>query len=341
MVNGRRRVGQWTTALERASKTAEALKQAASGDAVALGATLDDVAEAMLEDAVRRGVSENTVRFYVEKIRVIRQHLPGATPIRRIRPRDLESYRDRRLSSDPARHGGRRPSASAIDKDFDVLRRLFRFATKRGWFEGDPPTTRVERSQRKREERKHYTSTDILELVGAYREADTPTSAWTEALTVLLFTTGLRASEVTRLHVRDLDSDPLQISVERKRSKQTLPVHPIAMKAALRLAGDAGPGELVYRQSEQAETYARSHAMAHLYRTWRKRLPERLAGHHNPHTFRHSFQTHLMESEAPVHHVATLMDHATGNSMTLRYAHATPDALRKTLSAAFDGLGLM
>jgi integrase/recombinase XerD len=68
-----------------------------------------------------------------------------------------------------------------------------------------------------------------------------------------------------------------------------------------------------------------------LVRRWRKAAG--VAGHVTPHTFRHSFATHLLEGGADLRVVQTLLGHAS-ISTTQLYTHLTGERLREVYTRA-------
>src|SRR5699024_3061583 len=121
---------------------------------------------------------------------------------------------------------------------------------------------------------------------------------------------GLRLSELTSLHWRDLDLDEGMVRVLGKGSKtRIVPVgrHAVAALRALR-AGmvDTSPGAAVFLSRRGAPLGAR----AVQKRMKRLALRQGIACNVHPHLLRHSFASHLLESSGDLRAVQELLGHA-------------------------------
>jgi len=123
---------------------------------------------------------------------------------------------------------------------------------------------------------------------------------------------GLRASEVTHLKVRDIDSDRMLIHIERGKSGKDRDVMPPLMVCMQTTAGQQVTifacvvTGLLARQLNRAFTSAK-----------------RMAGIKKPatsHTLRYSFATHLLEANTVVHVIQVLLGHSK-LSTTARCTH--------------------
>lgn len=185
----------------------------------------------------------------------------------------------------------------------------------------------------------------LLETVGG-AEADDAGGAATEpaslrdrALLELLYATGARISELIALDVDDLSSleEHGLIRVTGKGAKQRLvPVGSYARtatdawlvrgRAAYAAKGRGTPALLLGARGGRLSRQA----------AWEiiQRVAEE-AGipHVSPHTFRHSFATHLLEGGADVRVVQELLGHASV-ATTQIYTHVTADTLRDMYTTA-------
>lgn len=141
---------------------------------------------------------------------------------------------------------------------------------------------------------------------------------------------GLRASEVTNLKVRDIDSDRMLIHVERgkggkDRDVMLSPSLLVLLRAYWREAHPQGwlfPG-----QSRVEPMSPRS-----LNRAFNS--AKSMAGIKKPatlHALRHSFATHLLEADTDVRVIQVLLGHAK-LSTTARYTHVATKTLRHVAS---------
>jgi site-specific recombinase XerD len=141
---------------------------------------------------------------------------------------------------------------------------------------------------------------------------------------------GLRASEVTNLKVRDIDSDRMLIHVERGKGGKDRDV--MLSPSLLALLRDywreARPqGWLFPGQSRVEPLSPRS-----LNRAFNS--AKTMAGIKKPatlHSLRHSFATHLLEADTDVRVIQVLLGHAKLTT-TARYTHVATKTLRNVAS---------
>ena len=141
---------------------------------------------------------------------------------------------------------------------------------------------------------------------------------------------GLRASEVTNLKVRDIDSDRMLIHVERGKGGKDRDVmlSPSLLVLLRDYWREARPqGWLFPGQSRVEPLSPRS-----LNRAFNS--AKRMAGIKKPatlHSLRHSFATHLLEADTDVRVIQVLLGHAKLTT-TARYTHVATKTLRNVSS---------
>jgi len=166
---------------------------------------------------------------------------------------------------------------------------------------------------------------------------DEPVGIRDRAILELLYACGLRVSELTGLDTDRLDLPGLQVRVIGKGNRERRV--PMGDEARERLhrylhgpreawtAGHPTPAVFV---SQRGARLARESV-------WRLvRARAALAGIESrvtPHTFRHSFATHLLEGGADLRVVQTLLGHAS-ISTTQLYTHLTGERLREVYARA-------
>lgn len=144
----------------------------------------------------------------------------------------------------------------------------------------------------------------------------------------LLYSTGMRVSELVTLQPKDIDFDRQTLSVVGKGNKQrTLPFGKPALEA-LSLYLDTKPeaGDLLVGREGKA-LGARD-----VYRVVAKQLEG--TGHQlGPHSLRHSAATHLLDNGADLRSVQELLGHSS-LSTTQIYTHVSIERLREGYSKA-------
>jgi integrase/recombinase XerD len=167
--------------------------------------------------------------------------------------------------------------------------------------------------------------------------ADDPVGVRDRAILELLYACGLRVSELTGLDTDRLDLPGLQVRVIGKGNRERrVPMGEEARERLHRyLAGPRRdwtarrPSPAVF-VSQRGARLARE-SVWRLVRRWAS-----LAGvsaRVTPHTFRHSFATHLLEGGADLRVVQTLLGHAS-ISTTQLYTHLTGERLREVYARA-------
>ena len=157
------------------------------------------------------------------------------------------------------------------------------------------------------------------------------------AILELLYACGLRVSELTGLDTDRLDLAGLQVRVIGKGNRERrVPMGEEARErmhrylAGPRQAWTAGQPSAAVFVSQRGRRLARE-SVWRLVRHWAA-----VAGvdaRVTPHTFRHSFATHLLEGGADLRVVQTLLGHAS-ISTTQLYTHLTGERLREVYTRA-------
>ncbi len=128
----------------------------------------------------------------------------------------------------------------------------------------------------------------------------------------LMYSSGLRLSELVNINLQDIKLSAKEIMVTGKGSKQRL--LPITDKAVITLKDwlkirpeFCHPGEKALFVSKQKNRISTRNVQARMEK-WG--LQQALPSHINPHKLRHSFATHMLESSGNLRAVQTLLGHA-------------------------------
>jgi len=167
--------------------------------------------------------------------------------------------------------------------------------------------------------------------------ADDPVGIRDRAILELLYACGLRVSELTGLDTDRLDLPGLQVRVIGKGNRERrVPMGEEARErihrylAGPRMAWTTGhPTDAVF-VSQRGARLARE-SVWRLVRRWAAAAG--VESRVTPHTFRHSFATHLLEGGADLRVVQTLLGHAS-ISTTQLYTHLTGERLREVYARA-------
>jgi integrase/recombinase XerD len=277
----------------------------------------------LLELRVERGLSPLTVAAY-------RRDLAQFAAVAGSRwRRDAEPVRQfvTRL-----RRAGRR--GSTLARKVAAIRSFYGFALREGIAERDvaalvdPPRAGTYLPD-------VLTAVDVERILSA--PGDTPEGIRDAAILELLYACGLRVSELVGLDTDRLDLRHLQVRVIGKGNRERrVPMGEVARERLHRYlsgpraewaAGRPTPAVFV---SQRGRRLARE-SVWRLVRRWAAAagVGERVT----PHTFRHSFATHLLEGGADLRVVQTLLGHAS-ISTTQLYTHLTGERLREVYARA-------
>jgi site-specific recombinase XerD len=149
------------------------------------------------------------------------------------------------------------------------------------------------------------------------------------AMVSLLYGTGMRVNELTQLRMVDIDLSRNIIHIKRaKGAKDRVVMLPQSLKETL--AGQArvkGPAEYLFTSNRGGSLHARSVAKVIQQAVNRCGVAKSVT----PHTFRHSFATHLLEAGTDIRYIQELLGH-TKLETTQIYTHVASDAARGIVS---------
>jgi len=239
-----------------------------------------------------------------------------------------------RVTADTIRHWLRTldgaTARTSIARKLAALRGFFRFLTDTGRLPTDPSLD-VATPKTRRKLPAHLTLDDVDRLLAA-PVASTLLGQRDRAILELLYSSGLRVSELTGLDWGDVDEDAALVRVLGKgRKERVVPVGRPALRAlaAYRAAcsaeGQAVASGPVFRNARGGRLTSRS--VARLME--RHVLVSGTTTKATPHALRHTFATHLLGAGADLRAIQELLGHAS-LSTTQRYTHVD---LRRLMEA--------
>ena len=281
---------------------------------------------------IERGLSEHTVAAYRRDLAGYRTWLQerGIDDVDEVTAALVAEFAAARASAEPP------PAATSLARLQSSVRGLHRFLVREGLAQTDP-SDRLRPPKAPQRLPKALSIEQIEALLDAAGPApgdavDTDIVRLRDrALLELLYATGARVSEVIQLDVDDLAHGDV-LRVRGKGAKERI----VPVGSYARAAVDA------YLARARPELSRRGRASARLFLGARgaplsrqgawlviQAAAERaqLSAHVSPHTFRHSFATHLLQGGADVRVVQELLGHASV-ATTQIYTHVTVDALR-------------
>ena len=287
---------------------------------------------------IERGLSEHTVAAYRRDLAGYCAWLQeqGVDDTDAVTTALVSAFAAERASAQPP------PAATSLARLQSSVRGLHRFLVREGLAEADP-SERLRPPKTAQRLPKALSIEQIERLLDAAGPDPAAPAAAAEtgdeaiirlrdrALLELLYATGARVSEVMQLDVDDLALGDV-LRVRGKGSKERIvPVGSYARAAVDAYLARARP-ELSRRGRASARLFlgARGAPLSRqgawlIIQTAAERA--QLTAHVSPHTFRHSFATHLLQGGADVRVVQELLGHASV-ATTQIYTHVTVDALR-------------
>jgi integrase/recombinase XerC len=230
----------------------------------------------------------------------------------------------------------RHNSKSSVGRKLSAAKQFFRFLLRRGIISRDP-TVGIATPKKRQQLPVHLTVDDTFRLLDA-PEKDTPPGLRDRALLEVVYSCGLRVSELVGLDWTDIDSGMELVRVRGKGGKERLV--PIGRKALAALEGyRARIAELCPRRVRDAQAVFLNRRGQRLTTRTVARLVDHyvaasgIATKASPHALRHSFATHLLNAGADLRAIQELLGHAS-LSTTQKYTHVNLDQLMSVYDKA-------
>ncbi len=229
----------------------------------------------------------------------------------------------------------RRNRKSSIGRKLSAAKGFFRYLLRRGVIMRDP-TAGIATPKKEQQLPVHLTVDDMFRLLEA--PPDTPAGLRDRALLEVLYSCGLRVSELVGLDWGDVDASLELVRVRGKGGKERLV--PIGRKALAALAAYRERlAELCPRRLRDAKAVYLNRRGSRLTTRSVARMVEHyvlasgLATKASPHALRHSFATHLLNAGADLRAIQELLGHAS-LSTTQKYTHVNLDQLMSVYDKA-------
>ena len=277
---------------------------------------------------VEKGLSSNTVSAY-------RRDLVKFDEFARKRKRTLEAVSRDDLVDFLAGLYRQKLESKTVARELVTLRNFFRFAQIQELIKEDPSVTLE--SPKIRRGLPGYLRLEDVERLLKQPDVMTPIGLRDRAMLEVLYSTGLRVSELTGLRISDLDAKVGCVRCIGKGDKERIvPVGKKAVAIVERYLRDARPNLLGKVRGSPALFVNRRGASLSRVGVWKiLSAYGRLAGLRvalTPHMLRHSFATHLLEGGADLRSVQLMLGHAD-ISTTQIYTHVVEERLKQIYKA--------
>ena len=281
-----------------------------------------------------RNVSEHTLRNYAIDLGQFLEHLAPADPAtgerREVDVKDIDHITIREWLSEL--HDAQKKKSS-IARKLAALRTFFQFLIREGAVEANPAklvsTPRLEKKLPN-----HLSVEDAIRFIETPDET-TDLGKRDRAILEMLYGTGVRVSELVKLDLRDIDFRGRTIRVKGKRRKERIvPFGEPALQSLMRYLTEVRPGFLnnaPVSERDEAAVFLNYQGTRITTRSVGRMVDKYIkicAGIHDisPHSLRHSFATHLLDSGADLRDIQELLGHAR-LSTTQIYTHVSMEKL--------------
>ncbi len=266
-----------------------------------------------------KNASSHTLRAYRNDLSEFEDWLKEYLKITEIVEISRRSVRD--FLGSLARYGYER---SSISRKTSSLKSFFKFLQREGIVEINPALDIRYPGPRR-------TLPSFLSKEEMERMLGQDLSSRDRAIIELLYGTGMRASEICSLNVRDLNMFDETVRVKGKGGKER--ILPLTRKAMVAIRDYVSP--------------VRDKDTPLFLNRFGKRLSQRSlqrivgkyirmvadVSHSSPHTIRHTFATHLLDKGCDLRTIQELLGHSS-ISTTQIYTHITPERLKKVYRQA-------
>ncbi len=261
-----------------------------------------------------RNVSPHTLRNYESDLEQFRLFLFGIEKREDFPLKEIDRLTIREWMATLHAAGKKKTS---IARKLASLRTLFQFLIREGALESNPAklvaTPKIERKL-----------PNHLSMEDAVRFIETPDinddlGRRDRAIIEFLYATGIRVGELVNINLKDIDFRERMVRVTGKRKKQRIvPFHALALDALMHYLNESRP---VFLNNCPAATrdiqacflnYQGTRITTRSVGRMIDKYIKRCSDIHNisPHSLRHSFATHLLDSGADLRDIQELLGHA-------------------------------
>ncbi len=221
-------------------------------------------------------------------------------------------------------------SKSTIARKLATLRSFYKFCVRRNYLTANPLSSIRMPKQEKRLPK--FLSVHEVDKLLNTPEVTTLLGARDRAMLEVMYSTGIRVSELVALNASDVDFTAQVLRVRGKGKKQrNTPIGPTALGTIQRYI-DMRRADVRSASFDQEALFVNKHGQRLSTRSVRRKLDKYLgvAGLDpsiSPHTLRHSFATHMLDKGADLRSVQELLGHQS-ISTTQVYTHLTAERMK-------------
>ena len=226
--------------------------------------------------------------------------------------------------------------ASSVSRKISALRSFFKYNLKENIITNNPMTL-ISNPKKEKKLPKYLNYEEIEKLLNSI-ELDTKEGIQERLIIELLYSTGIRVSELVNIKIKDIKIHENQISILGKGNKERIVLFGKKAKDLIKLymttykeyykGNILNEYLLINKKGKQLTT----NKIELIVKDALKKSALKL--NISPHTLRHTFATHMLDSGADLKSVQELLGHSS-LSTTQVYTHITSDLLRQEYLHAF------
>ena len=228
-------------------------------------------------------------------------------------------------------------ASRTVARRLSALRQYYRYIISEG-ARADDPTTGIESPKQTRTLPKTLTEKEVETLIGVAGEPGTPESARLVCLLEMIYSTGLRVSELVGLPMSAIAENQEYVMVAGKAGRERMvPLSDPAKKAVQnyldgrkKFVGDKEQAIKTGKWLFPSRTSDSGHLTRQRFAQLLKDLSARAGmpdGKVSPHILRHAFATHLLNNGADLRAVQKMLGHAD-IATTQIYTHVMDEKMR-------------
>ncbi|MBL8022103.1 MAG: site-specific tyrosine recombinase XerD [Leptospirales bacterium] len=272
---------------------------------------------------VEKGLSENSIFSYTYDLKKFHNYAQG-------KKKDLLKIETDDITSFLKDQKRKKISSRSLARSVAALRQFYRYLKEEKRVTKNP-VDKVQAPEVQRTLPDYLTIAEINDLFGAIKETD-PYEMRDKAIFELLYSSGLRISEACQLKMEDVDMENMFITVRGKGGRERLVPFGEHSKAILKKYTDQARDDILKERTSPCLFISKKGDSLNRKSVWRllKKYLERtnIAKVVTPHTFRHSFATHMIENNADLRSVQELLGHID-ISTTQVYTHLANRTLKE------------
>ncbi len=272
---------------------------------------------------VEKGLSENSIFSYSYDLKKFHEYLTR-------HEKDFLGVKTDDISNFLREQKRKKISSRTLARAVAALRQFYRYLKDEKRMTVNP-ADKIQTPEVKKHLPDYLTLPEIDELFGNIRE-DEPYELRDKAIFELLYSSGLRISEACNLLMEDIDLEQMFLTVRGKGGRERLVPFGEKSLIILRKYLETARDEILKSRFSDYMFISKKGDYLNRKSVWR--LLKKYLNRTNikkivtPHTFRHSFATHLIENNADLRSVQELLGHID-ISTTQIYTHLASRTLKE------------